>query len=213
MRKKIIGIYKITNLINDMVYIGQAVDIYARQCRHFSMLKRNVHTNKHLQSAYNLYGKDNFVFSILETFDILDVSLLTEREQYYSNLYNAEQKYNFRESVNSNIGLKRPHNTDTKNKIRYSKLGKPRDEETKIKISKTLSGHTGHKHTVEHKNSLSGNQRRSKSVLQIDINNIIISSFTSILEASKHTNTSSTNIVRVCKGKQKTAGGYKWRYA
>lgn len=50
-------------------------------------------------------------------------------------------------------------------------------------------------------------------VSQYSLNNTYIATFDSILEASKKTNTNSICIGYCCKGKQKTSGGYIWKYA
>lgn len=55
--------------------------------------------------------------------------------------------------------------------------------------------------------------RLSKPVRQYDLNLNLIREFSSISEAAKTFNISSTTIQRNCKGKQKTAGNYIWRYA
>lgn len=60
------GIYLITCGINGKVYVGSSINIKRRWTRHKNHLVRNQHSNKHLQSAYNLYGKDAFAYSILE---------------------------------------------------------------------------------------------------------------------------------------------------
>jgi group I intron endonuclease len=60
------GIYKITNSANDNFYIGSAVDLKRRRARHFSELRHGKHNNQHLQAAWDLYGEQAFVFTILE---------------------------------------------------------------------------------------------------------------------------------------------------
>ena len=66
MKKKISGIYKIENLINHKVYIGQSKDINKRWSRH----RTNEH-NIHLRRAFEKYGIENFSFEILiETYDL-----------------------------------------------------------------------------------------------------------------------------------------------
>lgn len=53
----------------------------------------------------------------------------------------------------------------------------------------------------------------SKVVLQIDKNtNIIINIFPSLMEAERQTGCKNNNICHCCKGKRKSAGGYKWKY-
>ena len=51
-------------------------------------------------------------------------------------------------------------------------------------------------------------QRTQKSVYCVELDK----TFNGIREAAKELNLHSTNITKVCKGKQKTTGGYHWRY-
>lgn len=60
-----IGIYVITNLINNKKYIGQAVDIETRWKNHIRELNKGNHHNSPLQNAWNKYGMENFSFTIL----------------------------------------------------------------------------------------------------------------------------------------------------
>ena len=60
------GIYLIMNQVNGKGYVGQAVNIEERWKQHKYRLNGQYHGNKHLQNAWNKYGKDNFVFIILE---------------------------------------------------------------------------------------------------------------------------------------------------
>ena len=57
-------------------------------------------------------------------------------------------------------------------------------------------------------------EAHSKIVFQIDKNtNVIINIFPSIREAERETGCNHGHICNCCKGKRKTAGNYKWRYA
>lgn len=66
MSYKISGIYAITNIKNGKKYIGQSKNIKKRFQMHKYNLKKGTHFNKHLQSSYNKYGKENFKFTILK---------------------------------------------------------------------------------------------------------------------------------------------------
>jgi len=138
-----IGIYKIVSLINDKVYVGSSVNLKSRRYLHFYRLKQNKHDNKHLQNAYNKYGKENFIWEIIEYVehnenkDILKKELL-EREQYWIDKLNACNRlvgYNMCLEAGSSLGVMRT--LEFRNKIRKIKLGRKHSEQTKQKISKT----------------------------------------------------------------------------
>lgn len=82
------GIYKIENLINHKVYIGQAQDITKRWINHRSAMNNpNDHCyNYHLYRSMRKYGIENFDFTILEECDIAE---LNEREKYWIQYYDS----------------------------------------------------------------------------------------------------------------------------
>lgn len=111
------GIYKITNIVNNKVYIGQSIDVYHRIKCHRSLLKCN-HDSKYLQDDYNIYGIDNFKYDIIELCDKL---LLNEKEMHwieYYNSTNSDYGYNILKGGQGKRNYKR---TKPKYKNRYSK--------------------------------------------------------------------------------------------
>lgn len=56
------------------------------------------------------------------------------------------------------------------------------------------------------------NHHSSKKVAQYDLNNNFISSFESATDSSQRTKVDLSSISKCCLDKQKTAGGYKWKY-
>lgn len=90
------GIYKITCLATNEIYIGQSTAISRRWATHKRELKNNIHYNKHLQKAYNKYGKENFSFKILEQ---CPSNKLNEREKFYIEIYDS-----FNKGFNQDIG-------------------------------------------------------------------------------------------------------------
>lgn len=55
-KRKEFVIYKIINTINGKIYVGSAKYFAGRKGEHYSMLRNNKHSNKHLQNSYNKYG-------------------------------------------------------------------------------------------------------------------------------------------------------------
>jgi len=85
-----IGIYKITNKINNKVYIGQSKNIEQRWKEHIRHSKDEYSRNKpHIHCAINKYGKENFNFEVLEEckFEELD-----DKERYYIAKYKSNIK-------------------------------------------------------------------------------------------------------------------------
>jgi group I intron endonuclease len=101
------GIYRITNKINNKIYIGSAYNLSNRFSTHKYSLKNNKHKNPHLQSAWNLYGEKEFIFEILEIVE--DKTKIIEREQYYLDLYNPCDNsigYNIAKKAGNTAGIK-----------------------------------------------------------------------------------------------------------
>ena len=94
-------IYKIENLINHKIYIGLTNNIVRRRTRHFTDLKNNRHDNHFLQKEYNIYGYDNFSFSIEFEGDITEQEIGEKEKEYikkydsYKNGYNQNEGGNF----------------------------------------------------------------------------------------------------------------------
>ena len=95
-----IGIYTIKNLKNNKLYIGSSVEIEKRIRTHFVNLIKNNHSNLKLQNSYNKYGKENFIFEILETFDEIERDDLFTIEQKYIDSYDFDTLYNLTNIAN-----------------------------------------------------------------------------------------------------------------
>lgn len=130
------GIYKISNTINDRIYIGSAVDLYNRFHLHKSDLNKNKHHSKTLQRFVNKYGFENLVFSLIEACIKSD---LLKKEQYW--LDTLSPFYN-------------------NCKIAGSQLGVIRSAEIRLRASKRMKGSypthfIGKNHTPEARRKIS----------------------------------------------------------
>ena len=181
-------IYKILNKINNKVYIGQTKNKPNRRwCQHKRKLSLNKHTNSYLQSAWNKYGKENFIFEVLDK-NIDSSDKLDELEIHWISFYNStdrkfgynlecggskskiiseetRQKMKINASSEKNIerikklriGIKL---TDEHKKILLDYLtGRTVSEETRRKIAKS---NTGKKHSDESKIKMSKAKKGKK---------------------------------------------------
>lgn len=92
-REVICGIYKITNLVNGKVYIGESVDIHRRISQHKKIGKSKKgykqDKDKPLYRALKKYGIDNFSFEIIEE---CEQNIRFDREIYWISFYDCTTK-------------------------------------------------------------------------------------------------------------------------
>lgn len=143
-------IYKLFFDGDERVYIGKTRHkLNKRRNSHIQMIKRGIHTNRHLCEALHKYGQDAMVVEALET---CSHELSCEREIYWMKYFDATNKdkgYNI--SLKSNGSIAFTLTQDQKNKIskarkgsspslehrqrlRQANLGKTLSETTKDKI-------------------------------------------------------------------------------
>ena len=137
------GIYKITNMVNGKVYIGQSVDIEKRWRRH-----KNLYLNydEILYKAMRKYGFENFSFEILIE---CEEGLLDLMEIYYIKQYNSFVGWKDNWGYNATTGGGRPSKTISKSKKQREALSKrmkgvPKSEEHKRKIGIAHKGEKNH---------------------------------------------------------------------
>ena len=86
------GVYKITNQLTDMCYIGQAVDLAKRWKDHAKYgLGIDTPVNNKLYKSMQIDGLENFTWEILEE---CSNNELNEKEKFYIELYQAD-KYGY----------------------------------------------------------------------------------------------------------------------
>lgn len=138
------GIYTITNIENNKLYIGKTKNFYTRWSSHISNLRKNKHTSRHLQKAWNKYGENSFIFEILEE---CEEEFLYSLEHYWCNLlnvhdekygYNIERTHPYKKSYGPMLG--RNFTDEHKAKIGNANRGKKASEETRKKQSLSKLG-------------------------------------------------------------------------
>lgn len=209
-------IYKITNNINQKVYIGKTLrTIQERWKQHIVSSQRLQHKDRPLYRAFNKYGIDNFSIEIIE--EISDVDLINQRECYWIQYYNS-----FHYGYNATKGgegkaianYELIYSLYTNNNLTFEQIKHQTGYDyTTIKQALLSQGIT-HQKIQENRN-----KRTRKPVLQVDKNtNEIIQQFSSCIAAQQYmtnnySDNSGSHINAVCSGKRKTAYGYKWQFA
>jgi len=194
-------IYQIKNVKNGKVYVGSTVDFKKRRNSHLHYLRQGRHRNRHLQRAFDLYGEENFHFSIIKE---TTRDLLLSDEQDAINTLNPA--YNICQVASSCLGVKRTkEHTD---KIRQANTGKKHSDETKKKLSEANKG----KHLSEETILKLKLNKKSIKVYQYDRKGNFLKSFPSIREAARQANLDSKTIRKCLKGEYKLAGGWIWKY-
>lgn len=178
-------IYKITNILNNKIYIGQTVrTLNVRWSSHVhSCFKSNRKNDRNfkLYIAMREFGKENFIIESIEELDTRDIKILDEREKYWIKYYNAtnpEVGYNVDEGGNV-----------ISEKCRQAKIqmqiGVPLKQSTKEKLKDI-------------------NQRVAKRVCQYTVDGEFIAEYRSIVEASRQTGTDRRTIQRQLLGESNT---------
>lgn len=225
------GVYKLTNIINNKIYIGSTCCFKDRKSKH-----KNKRNKSMISRAIFKYGWNNFTFEILE---YCDKEFLLERENYYFDIFepfSENNGYNILRVAKSNGWLNHRHTDDTKKLMSDKKKGcTPWNKgkmgvqicsiETKELMSKNRTGEQnsfyGKSHseeTIKKLREIAKDRDMSifnKKVIQMDkITNDIIKIWDSISDASEAIlgDRKSSRITAACKGRYKTAGGFCWRY-
>lgn len=221
MRNMIIGIYCIENIINNKKYIGQSKDIQQRYQSHKSKLNKHTHPNKLLQSDWDEYGEDKFIFYEIER---CGRDKLNDKEIYYIKFFNTfENGYNLSPGGENgnNSSCKRIKQYDLEgNFIQYWKSAAEAARYFNIDrsiISRAIKNHKqtqGYQWCYEYENLKGFYLKKNQCCfLKMDDNKKIINVYKNMSEILKENpNYKNNNIYNSMTHKwRSTAYGYYWK--
>ena len=196
-------IYKITNKINNKIYIGQTRrTIQERWREHLSRANQNYES--YLYNAIRKYGEDNFV---IEEIEKCEDDYINEREQYYIETFNSFNKTN---------GYNLTKGGDGNQKYNYVLIRELWDKGYKISeiineigCDKSVIASALVEHETYNKHE-SLSRRNRKGINQYDLNGNFIAHYNSITEAANKDKLKASLIGACCNKKIKQALSYIW---
>lgn len=209
-------IYKVTNKINNKIYIGQTIfSLEERWYRHQIKAKLDK-TNNKFYNAINKYGIKNFYPEVIEE---CPEEELDNREKYWITYYDS-----YNNGYNSTLG--------GEGTILYNHneiLKKLKNNPCLCEVAKEMGCCIGIVRKIARQYNISTldgpviiQQHLGQKVGQFDKKtDKLLNTFTTVREAarwcfdnnySKDKRCNGTHINQVCQGKRKTAYGFKWKY-
>lgn len=177
-------IYKITNVINNKVYIGQTTKCPKIR---FKCHCKNKRYKSIIKKAIDKYGKDNFKLEVIDKADNIDG--LNELERYYIWKYqSANKKYGYN--------------------IEFGGKNSILSKETRLKISKSKTGKKINRSKGQELGIIKARNACKKPIICLNINK----TYLSITDAANELNLRKTGINAVLTGKCDQTGGYKFKY-
>lgn len=152
------GVYLITNVANQKVYVGSAAFSLTKRIRwHRERLSKGLHNNVHLQRAWEKYGAICFDFTIL--LRCPPEECLKNEQLYMDKLKAADPEfgYNVNPIAGSNLG--RVWSLETRQKSSGTRKGKLKTPEHRAKIAAALKGK---KKSAEHIEKITAKKRGRK---------------------------------------------------
>ena len=207
-------IYKITNLINNKIYIGQTrFNVETRFKQHLYEANKG-ELQYPLYKAIRKYGENNFKLEIIEE---VEDEQLNEKEQYWIKYYNSYIKnnkgYNCTYGGEGNITIDKievyelwDHGLSIQeiaNQLKH-------DRSAIRKILQTYQNYSVEKSNIRGDKIQAKN--RFQTINQYDLQGNFLNSFYNMYEAERQTGISSKGIWNAVHLRQRTCSGYQWRF-
>ena len=209
-------IYKITNDINNKIYIGKTLHTIEKRFQEHKKDCFKARTEKRpLYNAMQKYGVDHFKVELVEE---CSEDVLEEREKYWIEYYNS-----FKTGYNATIGGDGRSYIDYDLVVMtYKNLKSMREVAEKLHISvDTVSKILKLRNETIYSSQAVQTEKYGKKVSMFSLKNEYIQSFASMNNAAQYLidnnltgcklSTIRTHISEASRGKRKTAAGYIWK--
>ena len=205
-------IYKATNKINGMCYIGQTSRTLKER-----MQEHKRHHNTYFDNAINKYGIDNFEIKIIDKASSIEE--LNAKEMFWISFFDCMKPrgYNLCEGGGTSIGY---HHTE-ESKLKMSMVQKERGNQvgnknhfygkthsTEQKLKWSLE-RKGKKHTKESIEKMRQNKKNSRKVVNLDTGEIFIS----ISKAAESVGVRPEYVSKICRGLKAPKNSGNWSFA
>lgn len=222
-------IYRITNTVDEKVYIGKTNNTFISR---YGTKWWERTANRSLLTDVARLGPQAFSVEIYA--DNLSPAELVEMEAFLIWSHNSlhPHGYNMIRRGASHMAI----SAETRARLSAAQLGRRHSDETRRKIglaskgrksrcagvpksaehrAKIAAGRVGKKWTMEQRLAVTGsNSQFRKGVEQFDLaSGQIIGRFACIADASRALGLDESSIIRVCKQRKRSCGGFGWRYS
>ena len=208
-------IYKITNKINNKIYIGKTKKSVEQRYKRHIISSRNPKT--YLHYSMNKYGVNNFCVEIIEE---VKIDELNNREKHWIEFYKSNNRKN---GYNCTAGGDGNNQIDNYIIMEMNKLWDEGFSITEISKKLCIYNATVKQYLEKYCNTfsreeqkrrgISGNsEKHSKKVLQFDLNGNYMTTYCNISEAIKRSGICRERIIGCCKKVIPNADSYQFAF-
>ena len=198
------------NFQHEILYTGLTKE--EAEQKEIELIAKYNSTNKNF--GYNIDNGGNCIGSFSDEHKKnIGESLKGENNPMYGKSFSKEHRLKI--SQNNARGMLGKHQSElAKRKLRDANIGKHHSQNVKLKISESLKGENnpmyGKCHPKEIRKKMSDSHKIP--IKQYSKDGSLIKIWDSAKDAGIETGVNIGSITQCCKGKQKSAGGYIWRY-
>ncbi|WP_079708095.1 GIY-YIG nuclease family protein [Paraliobacillus ryukyuensis] len=224
--ERIVGIYKVTNLINGKMYIGQSTNIKKRFTSHKNAINRSDDDPRGQGPLYDdmrNYGVENFSFEVMEE---CSKNELNEKEEYYISFHNSvDDGYNIsKKAITTNDpDVRKKIITEEfleRNSIRFKEMNKQNWKDAEYRKKKSKQSSELQKKRLqdpEYRKQKSEQlkkywSKKKKRVAQYTLDGELVAVYEGLRVAERNTGIKSIHKHLKEPDKRKQAGGYVWKY-